>query len=135
VGFNKRVWSLEQGVEFNKRGWGLTKGVRFRTRGGAQNRGRSYTDLLRRPADSVLQPLGGEPDFDLLLAELGLRRQAEDLRQRRVREPEGHTSAVWLSRIPKIMLFPRVLEHIVSEEGAILKKKVFYESPLKSIFT
>lgn len=52
------------------------------------------TDLLRRPADSVFQPLSRKPDFDLLLAELRLRRQAHDLRHRRVREPATGTTAV-----------------------------------------
>ena len=52
------------------------------------------TDLLRRPADSVFQPLSRKPDFDLLLAELRLRRQAHDLRHRRVREPTTGTTRV-----------------------------------------
>lgn len=55
---------------------------------------RESTDLLRRPADSVFQPLSRKPDLDLLLAELGLRRQAHDLRHRRIREPTTQNQSV-----------------------------------------
>lgn len=57
----------------------------------------SCPNLLRRPADSVFQPLSRKPDFNLLLAELGLWRQAHDLRHRGIRKPTTPNQSLTVS--------------------------------------
>lgn len=95
------------------------------------------TDLLRRPADSVFQPLSRKPDFDLLLAELRLRRQAHDLRHRRVREPATGTTAVRIQQTKetaevkiKTEFYCSLSVHV--NKRNLLRQKCFF--PLKYIF-
>lgn len=95
------------------------------------------TDLLRRPADSVFQPLSRKPDFDLLLAELRLRRQAHDLRHRRVREPATGTTAVRIQQTKetaqeeiKTEFYCSLSVHV--NKRNLQRQKCFF--PLKNIF-